>query len=85
MTRIRSLTAVLIIGAALASCSTLHKGKPKTPVVGDRISILSTELDVIVDPATAAIPMSLPPAQVNAARQCKKRQQQQDKGHILRQ
>jgi len=66
MTRIRSLTAVLIIGAALASCSTLHKGKPKTPVVGDRISILSTELDVIVDPATAAIPMSLPPAQVNA-------------------
>ena len=66
MNRFRSLTAVLMIGAALAGCSTIRKGKPKTPVVGERISILTSELDVVVDPATAAIPMTLPPALVNA-------------------
>jgi outer membrane protein assembly factor BamB len=66
MIRFRSLTAVLMIGAALAGCSTIRKGKPKTPVVGERISILTSELDVVVDPATAAIPMALPAASVNS-------------------
>ncbi len=66
MTRFRTLSTALMLGLALAGCSTLRKGKPKTPVLGDRISILSTELDITVDPATAAIPMSLPAAQVNA-------------------
>ena len=66
MTRTRSVTAVLMLGLALAGCNTLRKGKPKTPVLGDRISVLATELDIVVDPATANIPMALPPAQVNA-------------------
>ncbi len=66
MTRFRTLTTALMLGAALAGCSTLRKGKPKTPVLGERISILATELDISVDPATAAIPMTLPPAQVNS-------------------
>jgi outer membrane protein assembly factor BamB len=66
MTRFRTFSTALMLGLALAGCSTLRKGKPKTPVIGDRISILSTELDVVVDPATAAIPMTLPAAQVNS-------------------
>ena len=66
MTRFRTLSTALMLGLALAGCSTLRKSKPKTPVLGDRISILSTELDVVVDSATAAIPMTLPPAQVNS-------------------
>ena len=66
MTRFRTLSTALMLGLALVGCSSLRKGKPKTPVLGDRISILSTELDITVDPATAAIPMTLPAAQVNA-------------------
>ena len=66
MTRFHRLTAVLMMGAALAGCSILNRGgKPKTPVIGDRIAILSSEADILVDPATAAMPMTLPPAQVN--------------------
>ena len=33
---------------------------PKTPVLGQRIAVLTSEGDVEVDPATAALPMSLP-------------------------
>ena len=66
MNRSRSLTAVLMIGLALAGCNTIRKGKPKTPVLGERVSVLASELNITVDPATAAIPMALPAAQVNA-------------------
>ena len=58
--------AVLIAGAlASSSCGIFKKGKPKTPVLGERIDVLATESDVAVDPATAALPMSLPAAEVN--------------------
>ncbi|MCA1652747.1 MAG: PQQ-binding-like beta-propeller repeat protein [Sphingomicrobium sp.] len=67
MTRFRQLTGLLMLSAALTGCSVLHRGgKPKTPVVGERIAILSSEADISVDDDTAAIPMSLPPAQLNA-------------------
>ena len=66
MNRSRSLTAALMIGLALAGCNTIRKGKPKTPVLGERVSVLASELNITVDPATAAIPMALPEAQVNA-------------------
>src|SRR5690348_6619393 len=60
--------AVLIAGAlASGSCGILKKGKPKTPVVGERIDVLATESDVTVDPTTAALPMTLPAAEVNAS------------------
>ena len=51
-----------LIGAALAAsgCSIFKKSKPSTPVVGERIAVLTTESDVEIDPATAAIPMTLP-------------------------
>jgi outer membrane protein assembly factor BamB len=51
-----------MIAAALAAsgCGVFKKGTPKTPVVGERIAVLATETDVSVDPATAALPMTLP-------------------------
>jgi outer membrane protein assembly factor BamB len=41
------------------------KSRPKTPVVGERVSVLSTDPDVQVDPATAALPFTLPAATAN--------------------
>jgi len=51
-----------MIAAALAAggCSLLKKGRPKTPVLGQRIPVLTSEGDVAVDPETARIPMVLP-------------------------
>lgn len=45
----------------------LFKSKPKTPVIGNRVSILSTEAGALADPTIASIPVSLPPAAPNAA------------------
>jgi outer membrane protein assembly factor BamB len=53
----------LLIAATLAAsgCGVLKKGKKAaTPVLGQRIAVLTSEGDVAVDPATAALPMSLP-------------------------
>lgn len=58
----------LLIAAAFASggCSLLKKGsKPTTPVLGERIPVLTTEGDVEVDPATQVLPFSLPAAAEN--------------------
>ena len=69
MSRSRRFGVALMIAAALASggCSLLKRGsKPKTPVLGERIPVLTTEGDVRVDPATQALPFSLPPATENA-------------------
>jgi outer membrane protein assembly factor BamB len=58
--------AVLMAATLAASgCSLLRKGAPKTPVLGERIPVLTTEGDVEVDPATAMIPFSLPDAVAN--------------------
>ena len=57
----RTRVALLAFAALSASgCSIFKKGAPKTPVVGERVSVLTTEQDVVVDPDTAAVPMSLP-------------------------
>ena len=54
--------AVLIALAISASgCGIFKKGHPKTPVLGNRIDVLTTEAQLKVDPATAALPMTLPP------------------------
>ena len=61
MTSFRTKFALLALAAAAASgCSILKKSTPKTPVLGERIAVLETEKDVVVDPATAALPMVLP-------------------------
>ena len=69
MKRNMKVRVALMIGIALAAggCSILKRGgKPKTPVLGERIAVLTSEGDIDVDPATAAIPMSLPEAVVNS-------------------
>ena len=59
--------AVLIAMAVAASgCGIFKKGKSAgTPVLGQRIAVLTGEGDVAVDPATANLPMSLPEATAN--------------------
>jgi outer membrane protein assembly factor BamB len=64
---IRQVTALSIAAALLAGCGVVGKSRPKTPVVGERVSVLSTDPDVRIDPATAAIPFSVPVAEVNAS------------------
>jgi outer membrane protein assembly factor BamB len=57
---------VLTLAALAASgCGILKKSTPKTPVVGERVPVLATEQDVAVDPATSALPFSLPVAEAN--------------------
>lgn len=70
MNKSRTFRAALLIAAALASssCGVFKRGaKPKTPVLGQRIAVLTSETDVQIDPATQALPFSLPPAVENAA------------------
>jgi len=58
--------ALLALAAAAASgCGILRKSTPKTPVLGERIAVLATEQDVAVDPATAALAMTLPEPTAN--------------------
>ncbi len=61
--------AVLVLAlASLSACSVLGGGKgkgPKTPVLGQRVSILSSEHDAEADAALASLPVELPPAYVN--------------------
>jgi outer membrane protein assembly factor BamB len=64
----RSVTVAAMI-ALVAGCGIVggKKGGPKTPVVGKRMSILSNEQGVEVDPALADVTVSLPAAYVNDA------------------
>jgi outer membrane protein assembly factor BamB len=67
MKRIKTQIAVLMMAAVAASgCSVLKKRTPKTPVLGERVAVLTSENDVEVDPATAALPMALPAPVANA-------------------
>ena len=69
MTKHQSIRIAMMIAAALAAsgCGILKKGKgPSTPVLGQRVAVLTSESDVEVDPATAALPMSLPQAVANS-------------------
>ncbi len=55
----------------LAACRLQHgvggvfKKKEKVTVPGERVAVLVNEADIDIDPATAALPMSLPAAEVN--------------------
>ena len=59
---------VALMALPLAGCGVFKgDGGPKTPTVGDRVSILSNDASIKVDPATAAIAVVLPEPAVNAA------------------
>ncbi len=67
MNPIYSRIALLMIAAGLAGgCGIIKKGRPKTPVIGERIAVLTNETDVAVDPETAAVLSSLPAPVENA-------------------
>ena len=67
MIKHKHVRVALMIAAALVAggCSTFRKKAPSTPVVGSRIAVLTSESDVQIHPATAALPMSLPTAVAN--------------------
>ena len=66
MKAVRTRIVVLTLAALAASgCGILKKSTPKTPVLGERVAVLATEQDVAVDPATSALPFSLPAAEAN--------------------
>jgi len=64
----KKLRVAILIAAALAAggCNLFGRKKPSTPVVGERIAVLTTETDVEVDPGTAAVPMTLPAPVANS-------------------
>lgn len=68
MSKSNQFRAALLIAAALASssCGVFSKKGPKTPVLGERIPVLTSESDVEVDPAVRALPFSLPAATENS-------------------
>jgi outer membrane protein assembly factor BamB len=68
------LRSALILSAmvSLGACSVIGgitggKGKPKTPTLGERIPILTSESAVEVDPALTDVAVLLPAAQINDA------------------
>jgi outer membrane protein assembly factor BamB len=62
MTRSKQFQFVALVAMALAAsgCGIFKKSGPKTPVLGQRIPVLTTESDIQVDPEVAAFPFSLP-------------------------
>ena len=67
-----SRVALLLISASLlAGCGGggplgVFKKKDKVTVPGDRVAVLVNEADIDIDPATAALPMTLPAAETNS-------------------
>lgn len=69
MNRAQSFRIAILMTTALAasSCGVFKKGEHShTPILGNRIAILTGEGDVSVDPAMSAQPMNLPAAAENA-------------------
>ena len=62
------LAATMAALAMLSSCGVIKGGKggPKTPVLGNRVSILNPVQNVEVDSAVADVPVTLPEPYVNA-------------------
>ena len=50
----------------LSGCGVFNKKTKSTPTIGNRVAVLVSELDIAVDPDTAAAPMTLPAATANA-------------------
>jgi outer membrane protein assembly factor BamB len=67
MSKHKHFPVALMIAAAFAAsgCGVFKRGKPKTPVLGERIPVLANEGEVEIDLPTAALPMNLPPAVAN--------------------
>jgi outer membrane protein assembly factor BamB len=57
---VHKIALVLAAAAWLGGCNPFKMDKPKTPVLGERIPVLSSETDIKIDEATAAMPFALP-------------------------
>ena len=68
MRHVTRVTTFLMAATLLAGCSTvsgIFKKVKKVTVPGERIAVLVNEADIEIDPATAALAMSLPAAEAN--------------------
>jgi outer membrane protein assembly factor BamB len=84
MTRAKYFRVAILISAALAasSCAAFKKKGPRTPVLGQRIAVLTGEGDVTVDPAIATQPMTLPEQVANASWTQSGGNQSKSMGHL---
>ena len=62
---VHKIALILAAASLVGGCNPFKKDKPKTPVIGERISVLTGETDIEIDEATAAMPFSLPAAVAN--------------------
>ncbi|HVL29169.1 MAG TPA: PQQ-binding-like beta-propeller repeat protein, partial [Sphingomicrobium sp.] len=62
---VQKIGLVMAAAVVLGGCNPFKKDKPGTPVVGERIAVLTGETEIAIDPATAALPFTLPPAVAN--------------------
>ena len=61
------IAILMTMALTASSCGVFKKGKHShTPILGNRIAVLTGEGDVSVDPAMSALPMNLPGAAENA-------------------
>jgi outer membrane protein assembly factor BamB len=61
----KRLITVFVAASLLGGCGAFDKKKKTTPTLGERISVLSSEAAIEVDPALAGVPVTLPAADVN--------------------
>ena len=62
---VQKIALVLAAAALVGGCNPFKRDRPKTPVVGERISVLAGETDIDIDQATASMPFALPAAAAN--------------------
>lgn len=62
---VEKIALILAAAALVGGCNPFKRERPKTPVLGERIAVLTGEADISVDEATAAQPFSLPAAVAN--------------------
>ena len=62
---VRKFALLLIATAMVTGCNPFKKDHPKTPLLGERIPVLTGESDISVDPDTASIPFAIAAAVAN--------------------
>jgi len=63
-----ALAAAMLLTSTLSGCGIFGGGegkKPKTPVLGQRVSVLTAESGAEIDPTLEAVPVAVPAEQVN--------------------
>lgn len=64
----KRIVVTLALAASLSGCGIFRgSDKPKAPVLGERVAVLTSETGAEVDPSIADLVVSLPPSQVNTS------------------